>query len=172
MSPCHPGCAAFSVSAGGRKSIKLPAADVCSGKYLVENGIATFACSESQKIGHVTFFWNGNRAEVRVRCPSVSCRHRLHALLQLPSNADCRFGNSLLQPFDKNLETYKEVRDLPRAASIMIDTVGTASDVLTSLICAAERAPCVQHLCSTWTCTCTPLDETIITSLLSIDPIG
>lgn len=32
-----------------------------SGEYLVHNGIATFACSESQKIGHVTFFWNGNR---------------------------------------------------------------------------------------------------------------
>jgi 2,3-bisphosphoglycerate-independent phosphoglycerate mutase len=32
-----------------------------SGQYLVHNGISTFACSESQKIGHVTFFWNGNR---------------------------------------------------------------------------------------------------------------
>ena len=33
-----------------------------SGHYLVANGINTFACSETQKFGHVTFFWNGNRS--------------------------------------------------------------------------------------------------------------
>lgn len=32
-----------------------------SGQYLAKAGIHTFACAESQKIGHVTFFWNGNR---------------------------------------------------------------------------------------------------------------
>jgi 2,3-bisphosphoglycerate-independent phosphoglycerate mutase len=32
-----------------------------SGEFLAHNDISTFACSESQKIGHVTFFWNGNR---------------------------------------------------------------------------------------------------------------
>lgn len=31
-----------------------------SGMYLVKNGLKTFACSETQKFGHVTFFWNGN----------------------------------------------------------------------------------------------------------------
>jgi 2,3-bisphosphoglycerate-independent phosphoglycerate mutase len=29
---------------------------------LVHSGIHTFACSETQKFGHVTFFWNGNRS--------------------------------------------------------------------------------------------------------------
>lgn len=33
-----------------------------SGEYLVKNGVSTFACSETQKFGHVTFFWNGNRS--------------------------------------------------------------------------------------------------------------
>lgn len=33
-----------------------------SGEYLVHAGLATFACSETQKFGHVTFFWNGNRS--------------------------------------------------------------------------------------------------------------
>ncbi|GLC55262.1 Phosphoglucomutase-1 [Pleodorina starrii] len=33
-----------------------------SGEFLVKNGIATFAISETQKFGHVTFFWNGNRS--------------------------------------------------------------------------------------------------------------
>mmetsp|Transcript_35619 Transcript_35619/g.79184 ORF Transcript_35619/g.79184 Transcript_35619/m.79184 type:complete len:558 (-) Transcript_35619:762-2435(-) len=33
-----------------------------SGEYLAKNGVSTFACSETQKFGHVTFFWNGNRS--------------------------------------------------------------------------------------------------------------
>lgn len=33
-----------------------------SGEYLVKNGVRTFAVSETQKFGHVTFFWNGNRS--------------------------------------------------------------------------------------------------------------
>lgn len=55
-----------------------------SGEYLVHNGIATFACSESQKIGHVTFFWNGNRGEHSLCCQLAlplkpdSCKHELN----------------------------------------------------------------------------------------------
>ncbi len=30
-------------------------------EYLVKNKIRQFACSETQKFGHVTYFWNGNR---------------------------------------------------------------------------------------------------------------
>lgn len=33
-----------------------------SGEHLARSGVATFACSETQKFGHVTFFWNGNRS--------------------------------------------------------------------------------------------------------------
>jgi 2,3-bisphosphoglycerate-independent phosphoglycerate mutase len=33
-----------------------------SGEYLAHNGIRVFACSETQKFGHVTYFWNGNRS--------------------------------------------------------------------------------------------------------------
>jgi hypothetical protein len=32
------------------------------GEFLVRNGVSTFAISETQKFGHVTFFWNGNRS--------------------------------------------------------------------------------------------------------------
>ena len=31
-------------------------------ELLVKNGIAEYACSETQKYGHVTYFWNGNRS--------------------------------------------------------------------------------------------------------------
>jgi 2,3-bisphosphoglycerate-independent phosphoglycerate mutase len=42
-----------------------------SGEWLAKNGLRTFACSETQKFGHVTFFWNGNRS---VRAwPACSC---------------------------------------------------------------------------------------------------
>lgn len=51
-----------------------------SGEYLVKNGISTFACSETQKFGHVTFFWNGNRSgyfdsskETYLEIPSDNC---------------------------------------------------------------------------------------------------
>jgi len=31
-------------------------------EYLAYNGVTQFACSETQKFGHVTYFWNGNRS--------------------------------------------------------------------------------------------------------------
>lgn len=38
-----------------------PAIDRTLGEYLARNNVAQFACSETQKYGHVTYFWNGNR---------------------------------------------------------------------------------------------------------------
>lgn len=32
-------------------------------EYLAVTGVAQFACAETQKFGHVTYFWNGNRGE-------------------------------------------------------------------------------------------------------------
>ncbi|KAL3694888.1 hypothetical protein R1sor_008539 [Riccia sorocarpa] len=42
--------------------VSPPLIERVSGSYLVKNGVRTFACSETQKFGHVTFFWNGNRS--------------------------------------------------------------------------------------------------------------
>ncbi|KAE8729757.1 2,3-bisphosphoglycerate-independent phosphoglycerate mutase [Hibiscus syriacus] len=42
--------------------VSPPFIDRTSGEYLVHNGIRIFACSETVKFGHVTFFWNGNRS--------------------------------------------------------------------------------------------------------------
>mmetsp|Transcript_25642 Transcript_25642/g.84429 ORF Transcript_25642/g.84429 Transcript_25642/m.84429 type:complete len:550 (+) Transcript_25642:33-1682(+) len=39
-----------------------PAITGVSGEWLCKTGLKTFACSETQKFGHVTFFWNGNRS--------------------------------------------------------------------------------------------------------------
>ena len=42
--------------------VQPPAFDRTLGEYLARNAIAQFACSETQKFGHVTYFWNGNRS--------------------------------------------------------------------------------------------------------------
>ncbi len=42
--------------------VQPPAIDHTLGEYLARNGVTQFACSETQKFGHVTFFWNGNRS--------------------------------------------------------------------------------------------------------------
>lgn len=39
-----------------------PAIRNTGGQWLSETGLKQFACSETQKYGHVTYFWNGNRS--------------------------------------------------------------------------------------------------------------
>lgn len=39
-----------------------PAIDHTLSEYLAHQGLRQFACSETQKYGHVTYFWNGNRS--------------------------------------------------------------------------------------------------------------
>lgn len=39
-----------------------PTIDRSLGAHLAYNGLKQFACSETQKYGHVTYFWNGNRS--------------------------------------------------------------------------------------------------------------
>ena len=42
--------------------VSPPSIDGTMGEHLANLGIKQFACSETQKYGHVTFFWNGNRS--------------------------------------------------------------------------------------------------------------
>lgn len=39
-----------------------PAIQDTMGEWFSKSGITQFACSETQKFGHVTYFWNGNRS--------------------------------------------------------------------------------------------------------------
>jgi 2,3-bisphosphoglycerate-independent phosphoglycerate mutase len=41
--------------------VEPPAIERTVSEYLARNGIRQFATSETQKYGHVTYFWNGNR---------------------------------------------------------------------------------------------------------------
>lgn len=40
-----------------------PAIDQTISEFLVHEGLKQFACSETQKFGHVTYFWNGNNSQ-------------------------------------------------------------------------------------------------------------
>ncbi|MBD9358132.1 2,3-bisphosphoglycerate-independent phosphoglycerate mutase [Methylomonas albis] len=42
--------------------VEPPTIDRTLGEYLAKNGISQYAISETQKFGHVTYFWNGNRS--------------------------------------------------------------------------------------------------------------
>ena len=42
--------------------VEPPAIDRTLGEYLCAAGISSYAISETQKFGHVTYFWNGNKS--------------------------------------------------------------------------------------------------------------
>jgi len=46
-----------------RYLVEPPAIDRTVSDYLAANGVPSFACSETQKFGHVTYFFNGNCSE-------------------------------------------------------------------------------------------------------------
>ncbi len=55
-----------------------PAIDRTLGEHLTRNGVAQLATSETQKFGHVTYFWNGNR--------SGKFDDRLETYVEVPSD--------------------------------------------------------------------------------------
>ncbi|MFT6144030.1 MAG: 2,3-bisphosphoglycerate-independent phosphoglycerate mutase [bacterium] len=58
--------------------VQPPHIDRVVGEYLAASGKSTFACSETQKFGHVTFFFNGNR--------SGKLDDKLETFLEIPSD--------------------------------------------------------------------------------------
>ncbi|MEM7340225.1 MAG: 2,3-bisphosphoglycerate-independent phosphoglycerate mutase [Actinomycetota bacterium] len=86
-----------------------PAIDRTMGEFLVGTGVPNFAISETQKYGHVTFFWNGNRSgyfddalETYVeipsdnvefnKTPSMKAREITDATIELIRSGRYRFG--------------------------------------------------------------------------------
>jgi 2,3-bisphosphoglycerate-independent phosphoglycerate mutase len=80
--------------------VSPPEIERTSGEYLVHNGIRTFACSETVKFGHVTFFWNGNR--------SGCFNPELEEYVEIPSDSGITFN---VQPKMKALEIAEKARD-------------------------------------------------------------
>jgi len=55
-----------------------PKIDGAVGEYMCANGITSFAISETQKYGHVTYFWNGNK--------SGYVNDKLETYIEIPSD--------------------------------------------------------------------------------------
>lgn len=62
----------------GHYLVNPPDIDRTMGEYLCAQGVRSFAISETQKYGHVTFFWNGNR--------SGYLDEKLEKYIQIPSD--------------------------------------------------------------------------------------
>ncbi|BAF17782.1 2,3-bisphosphoglycerate-independent phosphoglycerate mutase [Oryza sativa Japonica Group] len=80
--------------------VSPPEIERTSGEYLVKNGIRTFACSETVKFGHVTFFWNGNR--------SGYFDETKEEYVEIPSDSGITFN---VKPKMKALEIAEKARD-------------------------------------------------------------
>ncbi|XP_047939058.1 2,3-bisphosphoglycerate-independent phosphoglycerate mutase-like isoform X1 [Salvia hispanica] len=80
--------------------VSPPEIERTSGEYLVHNGIRTFACSETVKFGHVTFFWNGNR--------SGCFNPDMEEYVEIPSDIGISFN---AKPKMKALEIGEKARD-------------------------------------------------------------
>ncbi|CDP17861.1 unnamed protein product [Coffea canephora] len=80
--------------------VSPPEIERTSGEYLVHNGVSTFACSETVKFGHVTFFWNGNRSGYFD--PSKE------EYVEIPSDSGITFN---VKPKMKALEIAEKARD-------------------------------------------------------------
>jgi 2,3-bisphosphoglycerate-independent phosphoglycerate mutase len=84
----------------GKYLVSPPLIERTSGEYLVKNGVRTFACSETVKFGHVTFFWNGNR--------SGYFDETKEEYVEIPSDSGITFNE---QPKMKALEIAEKTRD-------------------------------------------------------------
>ncbi|KAK1265468.1 hypothetical protein QJS04_geneDACA016946 [Acorus gramineus] len=80
--------------------VSPPEIERTSGEYLVHNGVRTFACSETVKFGHVTFFWNGNR--------SGCFNSEMEEYVEIPSDVGITFN---VQPKMKAIEIAEKARD-------------------------------------------------------------
>ena len=85
--------------------VEPPVIERTSGEYLAHAGLRTFACSETQKYGHVTYFWNGNR--------SGKFNDVKETYLEVPSN---------LPPF----ELHPEMKAMEIAAAA-VEAVGSGA---------------------------------------------
>ncbi|TKY65623.1 2,3-bisphosphoglycerate-independent phosphoglycerate mutase [Spatholobus suberectus] len=111
--------------------VSPPEIERTSGEYLVHNGIRTFACSETVKFGHVTFFWNGNR--------SGYFNAELEEYVEIPSDSGITFN---VQPKMKALQIAEKARvailsrkfDQVRVNLPNSDMVGHTGDIEATIV--------------------------------------
>ncbi len=78
-----------------RYLVAPPAIDRVMGQFLCAEGVRSFAISETQKYGHVTYFWNGNRSgyideslETYIEIPSDNVEFDTTPAMKVPEITD------------------------------------------------------------------------------------
>ena len=89
-----------------------PAIDRTMSEFLCAEGVKSFAISETQKYGHVTYFWNGNR--------SGHIDPQLETYIEIPSD-NVEFDTT---PAMKVREITDETIDLLRSARAWVEEFG------------------------------------------------
>lgn len=84
-----------------------PQIDKTLTEYLVNAGVRQFACSETQKFGHVTYFWNGNRSgkfdetlEDYVEIPSDNIQFDLKPWMKAAEITQCTIDHMQAKDFN------------------------------------------------------------------------
>lgn len=128
--------------------VQPPEIERTIGEYLCDNGVTSFAISETQKFGHVTYFWNGNR--------SGYINADLETYVEIPSDKiqfDRAPKMKAYEITEKSLELYKSGKyrwgrinfangDMVGHTGIMeaaITAVETVDDCLTKLLKAVTE---------------------------------
>ena len=132
-----------------RYLVKPPVIDQTLGELLASQGIRQFACSETQKFGHVTYFWNGNRSgyfdrkiEEYVEIPSDNIRFELKPWMKAAEICDETVSRMLSGAFDfgrinfANGDMVGHTGDFDAA----VEAVATVDLMLGRLIDAAKKS--------------------------------
>lgn len=83
--------------------VSPPAISDTLGEFLAKSKVRQFACSETQKYGHVTYFWNGNR--------SGYFDKNLEEYLEIPSDSNITFDQKpAMKASEITNETIKRMR--------------------------------------------------------------
>lgn len=119
-----------------------PLIERTSGEWLAKNGLKTFACSETQKFGHVTFFWNGNR--------SGYFNEKLETYVEIPSD-NVPFNQAPLMKAREITAAGKEALlsgkyDVVRINYANPDMVGHTGDMKATVAACEECDACVKEL--------------------------
>ena len=119
-----------------------PLIERTSGEVLAANGLKTFACSETQKFGHVTFFWNGNR--------SGYFNESLETYVEIPSD-NVPFNQAPLMKAREITAAGKEALksgkyDVVRVNYANPDMVGHTGDLAATIAACEECDQCVKEL--------------------------
>ena len=119
-----------------------PLIERTSGEWLAKNGLKTFACSETQKFGHVTFFWNGNR--------SGYFNEDLETYVEIPSD-NVPFNQAPLMKAREITAAGKEALlsgkyDVVRVNYANPDMVGHTGDMGATVAACEECDACVKEL--------------------------